>query len=54
MTDLMRLNTNYETMLSIVRNREDGRRFVPLVLRLEAEMRRIEDQTSAYDRILNG
>ncbi|MBY6157476.1 hypothetical protein [Pseudooceanicola nitratireducens] len=52
MTDLTRLKTNYETMVNIVRSREDGRRFIDIVVRLEEEIRKIENQSSAYDRIM--
>lgn len=54
MTDLTRLKANYETILNIVRNREDRRRFVEIALRLEQELKKAEDHASAYARILKG
>ena len=52
MTDLTRLKKNYETILKIVRDRDDGARFVQIALRLEEEIRKAENYASAYARIL--
>lgn len=42
-----------ETLLRIVKARQDGARFVPLVLRLEREIAARADMDDAYRRILN-
>ena len=54
MTDLTRLKKNYDTILKIVRDRDDGARFVQLTLRLEEEIRKVENHASAYARIIAG
>ena len=54
MTDLTRLKKNYDTILKIVRDRDDGARFVQIALRLEEEIRKAEDHASAYARIIAG
>ena len=54
MTDLERLKAAYETILNIVRTREDGARFLPIVQRLKTELIMAEDQAALLARIMDG
>jgi hypothetical protein len=47
-----RLERAVETMVNIISNREDGRKFVPVVLRLEQEIAARRDEDQEFKRIL--
>ena len=47
-----RLERAKETMVNIVSNRKDGRKFVPVVLRLEREIAALRDEDQEFERIL--
>ena len=51
MTDF-ELKQAHRTLLRIVRERDDGVRFIPIVLRLESGLATLESQDAAYRRIM--
>jgi translation initiation factor 1 (eIF-1/SUI1) len=50
---VQRLEKAMETMVNIISKRKDGRKFVPVVLRLEREIAALRDEDQEFKRILN-
>lgn len=46
------LQKAYQVMIAVVANRRDGRRYVPIVKRLEQELANLQKEESDYERIL--
>lgn len=49
---VQRLEKAMETMVNIISTRKDGRKFVPIVLRLEQEIAALRDEDQEFERIL--
>jgi len=47
-----RLTAARATLVRIVKSRDDGARYIPLILRLEREIEAMQTQTDHYQRIL--
>ena len=49
---VQRLEKAMETMVNIISKRKDGRKFVPVVLRLEQEIAALRNGDQEFERIL--
>lgn len=51
--DLQRLKTARQVLVRLVKERHDGKKYVPLVLKIESEIQALDQQTDHYRRLLS-